>query len=121
MIPIKLFQKYTIAIDSVFPIEMCCGIYGDYQDKRAKFSIIPQYTYKRVSSSIFSQPFMYDVLTYENNQASNTFIKQLLNSAVGDSNILIELAQNESDLKLFLKVPANNESTIVILEGDYCN
>ena len=32
---------------------------------------------------------------------------------------LAELAQNESALKLFLKVPQANNSTIVILEGNY--
>jgi hypothetical protein len=119
MIPVKLFQKYTIAIDSDFPIEMCCGIYGDYQDTRAKFQNIPHYTYKRLSKSVFSQPFLYDALVCDGDTTLNTFIDSLTENSNGDQTALIELAQNECDLKLFLKVPVINDSTIVILEGDY--
>lgn len=121
MVPVKLFQKYTIAIDSEVPIEMCCGIYGDYQDKRAKFANLPFNTYKRVSKSVFSQPFLYDVLAYTSDDTTVGYIDRILDSKLADKSTLIELAQNECDLKLFLKVPANNDSTIVVLEGDYCN
>lgn len=121
MVPVKLFQKYTIAIDSEVPIEMCCGIYGDYQDKRAKFANLPFNTYKRVSKSVFSQPFLYDVLAYTSDDTTVGYIDRILDSKLADKSTLIELAQNECDLKLFLKVPANNTSTIVVLEGDYCS
>lgn len=121
MVPVKLFQKYTIAIDSEVPIEMCCGIYGDYQDKRAKFANLPFNTYKRVSKSVFSQPFLYDVLAYTSDDTTVGYIDRILDSKLADKSTLIELAQNECDLKLFLKVPADNTSTIVILEGDYCS
>lgn len=115
MIPVKLFKKYTIAVDSEAPIEMCCGIYGDYQDSRAKFKDIPRYTYKKVSPSIFSQPFLYDLLAYTNDAQTNTLLERL------EPETKIELAQNEADLKLFLKLPVENNSTVVILEGDYLN
>lgn len=120
MVPVKLFSKYTIAIDSESPIEMCCGIYGDYQDKRAKFSSLPAHTYKRVAKSVFSQPFIYDALAYTDNSTAG-YIDRILDSRIADRSTLIELAQNECDLKLFIKVPINNTSTIVVLEGDYCN
>jgi hypothetical protein len=42
MIPIKLFQQYTIALDASGPIEMCCGVYGEYQDTREKFKHLPK-------------------------------------------------------------------------------
>lgn len=113
MVPVKMFSTYTIAIDSEYPIEMCCGIYGDYQDKRAKFGRIPNVTYKRVSSSIFSQPFIYDLLAYTNDNKDNTLMEMLTDDEK------IELAQNEMDLKLFIKVPVENNSSIVILEGNY--
>ena len=120
MLPVKLFQKYTIAIDSAAPIEMCCGLYGDYQDTRAKFESIPQNTYTRVATSSFSQPFLYEALTCSYGKGS-TYIDQLLASETVGKQTLIELAQNESDLKLFIKVPVTNDSTVVVLEGDYRN
>ena len=118
MVPVKLFKKYTIAIDSEYPIEMCCGIYGDYQDTREKFRNIPRLTYKRVSNSVFSQPFLYELLAYTDDNETNTLVEQLTKN---NNNDLIELAQNECDLKLFIKVPVENNSTIVVLEGDYLN
>lgn len=113
MLPVKLFQTYTIAIDSSQPIELCCGIYSDYQDTREKFNSIPQYTYKKISHSVFSQPFIFDLLDYTNDGKVNTLIESLT------ENDKIELAQNECDLKLFIKIPVNNTSTIVVLEGNY--
>jgi len=105
MIPVKLFKEYTIAIDSDYPIELCCGLYGQHQDTRQKFATIAALTYRKVSKSCFSTPFLFsDLLNFKD---------------VLDKNLLIELAQNEGDLKLFLKVPASNKSTIIILEGNY--
>ena len=105
MVPVKLFAEYTIAIDSEKPIEICCGLYGDYQDTRDRFKKIPEATYKKYTISRFGQPFLY------------TKLKDFCNSL--DKNQMTELAQNECDLKLFLKVPQNTLSTIVILEGNY--
>lgn len=115
MLPVKLFKKYTIAIDSIYPVEMCCGIYGDYQDTRNKFKEIYKNTYKRVNSCQFSQPFIYDALAFTDDGKINTLIENLI------PDDKIELAQNECDLKLFIKLPASNTSTIVVLEGDYRN
>ena len=105
MLPVKLFQTYTIAIDSSLPIEICCGVYGKYQDTREKFIEVPGLTYKKFSHSQFLKPILY------------TEILNLNQLALSDS--IVELAQNEADLKLFLKIPVSNTSTIVILEGNY--
>lgn len=121
MLPVKLFQKYTIAIDSNLPIELCCGIYGDYQDTREKFATLPSHTYRRLPTSVFSQPFLYDALAYTDEDTTVGYIDRILDAKVADRSTLIELAQNECDLKLFIKVPVQNDSTIVVLEGDYCN
>jgi hypothetical protein len=107
MLPVNLFQTYTVAINSESPVEMCCGIYGDYPDPRDKFKDLPRLTYKRVSQSLFSAPFLYDLLTYDK-------LGSLINSTLA-----MELLQNEGDLKLFIKVPKTNNSSIVVLEGDY--
>jgi hypothetical protein len=107
MMPIKLFQEYTIAIDSESPVELCCGIYGAFQDKREKFIPLPKLTYMRLSHCQFSNPFIYNKTLYDNL------------SSVLDTSSTMELLQNECDLKLFIKVPKNNTSSIVILEGNY--
>jgi len=115
MVPVKLFKEYTIAIDSNAPIEFCCGLYDHYQDTREKFSSIPGLTYKKIAKSHFNQPFLYSELL--------NITPDSLNIAGGNAanKKLIELAQNEENLKLFIKLPINNDSTIVILEGNYLN
>lgn len=108
MVPVKLFQTYTLAIDSTSPIELCCGVYGDYQDTREKFSRLPENTYMRITTSAFSTPILYGALAAPESSSDNFLGVDL-----------IELAQNEADLKLFIKIPVNNTSTIVLLEGNY--
>lgn len=108
MVPVKLFQAYTLAIDSASPVELCCGVYGDYQDTREKFSKLPENTYRRITASAFSTPILYDALAAPESISDNFL-----------GTDLIELAQNEADLKLFIKIPVNNTSTIVLLEGNY--
>lgn len=102
--PVKLFKKYTIAIDCDSTLEICCGLYGKYQDTRPQFEFVPSYTYQSYASTKFNKPFIYDRLTIDNNKL---FEEE------------VELAANEIDLKMFIKVPATNSSTIVVLEGDY--
>jgi hypothetical protein len=107
MVPVKFFKEYTIAIESEAAIEMCCCIYGASQNKSEKLNNIPKLTYQCISDSRFSKPTLY------------TKINNL--SALMDKNNESELAQYENDLKLILKVPSNNKSSIVILEGNYLN
>ena len=107
MLPIKLFQNYTIAIDSETPIELCCGLYGNYQDERDRFIAIPSKTYQKFTSCKFNKPFLY------------TKLADFCNDSTLSARLLTELAQNESDFKLFIKVAQNNTSTITVLEGNY--
>jgi len=107
MVPVKMFNKYTIAIDSSEGLELCCGIYGQYQDTREKLKNIPALTYLKVNSCNFSAPFLYSGLD------------NIIDFMQPDS--AAELATVEKDLKLFIKLPANNKSSIVILEGNYLN
>jgi hypothetical protein len=104
MIPIKLFQKYTIAIDSFNDVEVCCGFYGKYQYENT-YNEIAENTYQCFNSMLFNTPVLYD--------PTSGLSKYLdpLNS--------LEIAQHESDLKLFIKLPISNNSSIVVLEGDY--
>lgn len=114
MLPVKLFQKYTIAIDCQQEYELCCGIYGKYLDTREIFSKIPEKTYKKVIGQ-FSKPILYD-------------LAELLPSKLAEGSAeekeqweetMMWLAKNEGDLKLFIKLPATNNSSITVLEGDY--
>ena len=104
MIPIKLFQKYTIAIDCFTDVEMCCGFYGKYQYGSA-YDTIAEDTYKCFNSMLFNKPVLYD---------PTAALKKYL-----DPRHPLEIAQHETDLKLFIKLPISNKSSIVVLEGDY--
>jgi hypothetical protein len=107
MVPVKFFKDYTIAIDSSASIEVCCCIYDEYHNKDADFSSIPKLTYQCFGDLQFKTPVLYTKL-------------QNLNGLLLDpANELNDLCQQEDNLKLILKIPANNNSSIVILEGDY--
>ena len=114
MLPVKLFQKYTIAIDCQQEYELCCSIYGKYLDTREIFSKIPGKTYKKVIGQ-FSKPILYDLaelLPSKLTTGSDEEKKQW-------EETIAWLAKNEGDLKLFIKLPASNNSSITVLEGDY--
>ena len=104
MIPIKLFQKYTIAIDCFTDVEVCCGFYGKYQYGSA-YDTVAEDTYRCFNSLLFNKPVLYDPAAG---------LKKYL-----DPRHPLEIAQHETDLKLFIKLPISNKSSIVILEGDY--
>jgi len=107
MLPVKLFKDYTIAIDSKQPIELCCGIYGKRQDKREKFESLPSITYMKINRTQFNNQFLYTKLNE-------------ITGLLSPENEM-ELAQSEDDLKLFIKLPANNISAVTVLEGNYLN
>jgi len=104
MVPIKFFQKYTIAIDCNEAVEVFCGLYGCYQYDD-KYNIIMKDTYYCFNTLNFNDPQLFD--------PTEKLAPYL------DPTHELELAQHEEDLKLFIKVPASNKSAIVILEGDY--
>lgn len=104
MVPIKFFQKYTIAIDCNEAVEVFCGLYGQYQYDDS-YNIIMKDTYHCFNTLNFNNPQLFD--------PTEKLAPYL------DPNHDLELAQHEEDLKLFIKVPASNKSSIVILEGDY--
>ena len=107
MVPVKFFKNYTIAIDSSASIEVCCCIYDEYHNKDNDFAEIPKLTYQCFGDLQFKAPVLYTKL-------------QNLNSLLLDpENAENDLCQQEDNLKLILKIPANNNSSIVILEGDY--
>ena len=137
MLPVKLFETYTIALDCYQGVEMFCGFYNEKLDTSEKALDLIKKTYKKVSKTLFNQPFIYDKLDVEhwNWQDENTVLrviadkhkpkdnpKTLIATTYNTEKILrSELALRESELKLFIKVPATNKSSIVVLAGNYLN
>lgn len=163
-VPIKFFQKYTIAIDCSCGVEMCCGFYNDYLDvlpenyeelnyykawnldqtsyetkllPRLDLSqLVSDNTYKKYSELRFNAPFVWNGLTEE------VFNKLLSKCVQGELTPILpedtieqqeikrarldkagayrqQFIRKENDLKLFIKIPIYNQSSITILEGDY--
>ncbi len=101
-IPIKFGKTYTIALDC--PTEVLCRsvIYGpaglvrlSLKDK-TYFSDHLASSYKRIPSCTFNHPFTYSVDT---NDAA--------------------MYKMQKNLYLLIQVPSTNNSSIVVLEGDY--
>jgi hypothetical protein len=122
-IPVKLFSKYTIAIDCSQGIEMFCGFYNNNLEVSSKAEELAAKTYTKIHRSIFNQPIIYDKLDITKWPASNDFlIYEAPNSASQirtDKFTRWDLATREHDLRLFIKVPVSCKSSITILEGDY--
>jgi hypothetical protein len=104
MVPVKFFKDYTIAIDCEAGVEVCCCIYDEYQDQNTDFAELPKLTYQCFGTLKFNSPVLYSKI--------QNITSQLLSSSS-------DLCQQEDSLKLILKIPAANKSSIVILEGDY--
>lgn len=124
MLPVKLFENYTIAIDCYQGVELFCGFYNEKLDTSAKATDLTKKTYCKISKAIFNQPFIYDKLDIKNwnwlDENTLTGPNSLLKDV--DNKILrAEVAMRESELKLFIKIPTTNTSSIVVLEGDYRN
>ena len=126
MVPVKLFKTYTIAIDSKLGAEMCCGFFNQYQTTNTNLNTnFYPHTYKKFNTLSFSNPVLYDKLTITENIgtiAEPNNINRPLNDLIKASkesgsatNFLAEL----DTLKLFIKVPIDLDSSIVVLEGDY--
>ena len=110
-IPVKLFADYTIAIESAGSVEMFCGLYN----RVLEGEMIIRKTYKKITNTLFSQPFLY-------NKLNASFWRKI--DANGDpinelEDLCWNIAAREQDLYLFIKVPVSCKSSIVVLEGDY--
>lgn len=70
-IPVKLFSKYTIALDCSQGIEMFCGLYNTRLELSAKANLLAAKTYVKINQTLFNQPFLYDKLNINNWLAKN--------------------------------------------------
>lgn len=123
-LPVKLFEKYTIAIDCDRGLELFCGLYKNTLDTSDKAINLLDKTYMKISSTSFKHPFLYDKLQIDNWTREREQGLTENDIPVLQDNTKIsrcDLLSREQDLKLFLKIPFNCKSTITILEGDYLN
>lgn len=125
-LPVRLFNNYTIAIDSDYPVEVCCGIYTDKgileTPPGMKFDITTQ-TYKRYSKMQFGAPILYTALTdlaVPRLSVEDSTVESLIDHA-NKRSYIAWLTTHQSDLRMFIKVSKHTESSITVLEGDYRN
>ncbi len=102
--PVKFFKTYTLAISSLEPVEIVCGFYTkSFLDSTNISDVnVQALTYTKINQMSFKQPQLFEKL---NNEIFNN--KTLL--------------EHEKDLKMFIKLPLSNNSSIVVLEGTYLN
>jgi hypothetical protein len=142
MIPVKFFKEYTIALDCSEGVEICCGLYDKYlqelpdtlvlNDAQSKLppvdmsQLISNKTYKKIPYLRFNNSMLWEGI-------SNTLLDSIVDDCVATAvragtELSLEqkkagykkrLINNEANLKLFLKIPVKNQTSITILEGDY--
>lgn len=107
-IPVKLFKKYTIAIDCPVIVSVCAGFYSNNKLINVFDNMDTFYgkTSAIYGSMMFNHPVVYNGLVDLNSLSDEDLEK---------------IKAQESNLKLFIKVPQQCKSSIVVLEGDYSN
>ena len=108
ILPVKFFQEYTIALSCGFPVDICCTFYDKYLDTRATQAKIAEATLTSFPALDFTAPVIFDKL-----------VAETIKAAAKDDITISDWVKNENNLKLLIKVPATNNSSVVILEGNY--
>lgn len=121
MIPIKFNQKYLVGINSNLQYECILGFYDDSNNQlftkfeteeiENKFKNFIDKTYKQISSSTLLNPISIstDYNLFELNSQGGLYVED---SLLGDI-----LYSHEKDLKLFIKLPINVNTAIVVIES----
>lgn len=104
IIPIKLNNTYTIAVDSNY-LEMACIFYGKGYYNISDSNQFTIKTYNKRNYSNFLQPFLFNTINILKDKDISKYKEFIY--------------KHENDLKLLLKLPKNNSSSIVVLEGNY--
>lgn len=123
MLPVKLFESYTVAIDSEEGAELFCALYNNKLIDTLKNKDLIHRTYKKYNRLIFNSPILYDKLSINYWNADVDFgngDRSLGNVFNENKASRYDLHAREQDLKLFIKLPKTCNSTITVLEGDYC-
>lgn len=128
VLPIKLFQEYTIAIDSAYPVEICCGLHTknntmnlqDVANDNTLEEAISKATYQRYASMSFNQPVLYTKLKDIVPEPFGIAVTSAQQRAHEERRLLLaQLGAQVHELKLYIKLHKEAETSIVILEGNY--
>lgn len=126
-VPIKFNKKYTIAIDCnsevrIVPIfsklndllTVKLGI-GNEIDLSEQFLIKENLSISKYNQLSFTKPVVYSVPNTSTDPLST------IEGSVGNVDVTVSefFQRYESDLYLIIQVPATNDSSIVVLEGDF--
>lgn len=130
--PVKLFSKYTIAIDSHHGIEIFCGLYNsrlyspDANNKLLKNDVpknkqLGSMTYLKTGKLSFKEPIIFDKLCVDNWLYNREVTDVSEKERILNTKTITrwDILNREQDLKMFIKVPVSCRSSIVVLEGDY--
>lgn len=110
MINVIPFKEYTIFMECEETVEFICGYYSNNQSidvnslelgEGNNITFPYSDTYLKKNSVKFNKPFLYS---------------NLKNIQIGNAD---KLYPERKNLKLFIKIPKNIKSSVVILEGDY--
>ena len=135
-VPVKFGKTYTVALNSSTPVEMVLGIYGPkgllVQQTENLNDGNANSTYQRFLNMSFNRPILIHTKSWHqlyNQYYVDTYGKissYEVDNTDSDSYKLINdntydqaLGQYERYLRLFIKVPTTNNSSLVVLEGDY--
>lgn len=119
-LPVKLFQNYTIAIDSAYPVEICCCFSSNNLLMTESSELIKR-TYVKLNSSQFNQPFLYTGLTdlaapiVTDSSVTDEYLDHL-----DKRNFLASIAGSLPNLRMIIKLSKHTSSSITVLEGNYC-
>ena len=140
MVPVKFFKDYTIAIECSTGIEICCGLYQEYLEELDEKQILvggqvnlppvdmSQYvsdrTYKKFASLRYNEPMLWQGLSLDivNKIIDDCYLNSPAGGYTGTDKreyYKQQLLGKESLLKLFIKIPVEQKTSITILEGDY--
>ena len=124
-LPVRLFQKYTIAIDSAKPVELCCHLFSKNlkpagTEEVQSLMSLAQSTYVKFGATRFNMPFVYDALKSIIPKPADALRTQDDFKEHNNLRMLLANVLNRSkELYLFIKVAKDVSSSIVVLEGEY--
>ena len=121
-IPVKFNKTYSIYIDSGTPIQAMCAIYGEKGNIQDLSNILNNYNQfnEPIDQGVIDEQFTSKV--YNNTSFRKPVLfttpSWSLSSQIAYNKLLQKLVGYERYLKLLLKIPSSNKSSIVVIEGD---